>query len=58
MSMFYCPYFWDSPNLEGQIPAFISARNREAQLYPRALGGITNFQEENVKNRSTVSKSR
>jgi hypothetical protein len=34
MSIFYCLYFWDSPNLED----FISPRNRVAQLYPRALG--------------------
>jgi hypothetical protein len=26
------------PNLEGQVPVFISPRNRVAQLYPRALG--------------------
>jgi hypothetical protein len=26
--------FWDSPNLEGQVPVFISPRNRVAQLYP------------------------
>jgi hypothetical protein len=25
----------DSPNLEAQVPLFISPRNREAQLYPR-----------------------
>jgi hypothetical protein len=25
----------DSPNLEGQVPVFISPRNRVAQLYPR-----------------------
>jgi hypothetical protein len=25
---------WDSPNLEGQIPLFISPKNRVAQLYP------------------------
>jgi hypothetical protein len=24
---------WDSPNLEGQVPVFISPRNRVAQLY-------------------------
>jgi hypothetical protein len=30
----------DSPNLEGQIPVFISRRNRVAQLYPRALGSL------------------
>jgi hypothetical protein len=29
--------FRDSPNLEGQVPVFISARNRVAQLYPQAL---------------------
>jgi hypothetical protein len=28
----------DSPNLEGQVPMFISARNRVVQLYPQALG--------------------
>jgi hypothetical protein len=28
----------DSPNLEGQVPLFISPRNRVAQLYPQALG--------------------
>jgi hypothetical protein len=27
-----------SPNLEGQVPVFISPRNRMAQLYPQALG--------------------
>jgi hypothetical protein len=31
---------WDSPNLEGQVPEFISPRNRVAQLYPQALGSI------------------
>jgi hypothetical protein len=29
-----------SPNLEGQIPVFISPRNRVAQLYPQALGSL------------------
>jgi hypothetical protein len=33
----YC-LLWDSSNLEGQVPVFISPRNRVAQLYPRALG--------------------
>jgi hypothetical protein len=37
MTIFYC-LIWDSPNLEGQVPVFISPRNRMAQLYPRALG--------------------
>jgi hypothetical protein len=38
MSIVYCLYFWDSPNLEGQVPVFISPRNRVTQLYPRAWG--------------------
>jgi hypothetical protein len=29
---------WDSPNLEDQVPVFISSRNRVALLYPKALG--------------------
>jgi hypothetical protein len=29
--------FWDSPNLEGQVPIFIFPRNRVAQLYSQAL---------------------
>jgi hypothetical protein len=31
------PQIRDSPNLEGQIPVFMSFRNRAAQLYPLAL---------------------
>jgi hypothetical protein len=38
-ALFYC-LIWDSPNLEGQVPVFISLRNRVAQLYPRALGSL------------------
>jgi hypothetical protein len=38
------PYFTVSsetpPNLEGQVPVFISPRNRVAQLYPLALGSL------------------
>jgi hypothetical protein len=30
----------DSPNLEDQVPVFISSRNRVAQLYPQALGSL------------------
>jgi hypothetical protein len=30
----------DSPNLEGQVPIFISPRNRVARLYPQALGSL------------------
>jgi hypothetical protein len=31
---------WDSPNLEDQVPIFISPRKRVAQLYPQALGSL------------------
>jgi hypothetical protein len=34
--MYYC-LIWNSSNLEGQVPVFISARNRVAQLCPQAL---------------------
>jgi hypothetical protein len=30
----------DSPNLEGQVPVFISPRNRVAKIYPQALGSL------------------
>jgi hypothetical protein len=30
----------DSPNLEGQVPVFISTRNSVARLYPQALGSL------------------
>jgi hypothetical protein len=36
MSIFYCLYFWDSLNLEGQVPVFISSRNRVVQLYQKS----------------------
>jgi hypothetical protein len=39
-TIFYC-LIWDSPNLEGQVPVFISSRNKVAQLYPRALGSLS-----------------
>jgi hypothetical protein len=32
--------FRDSPNLEGQVPIFISPRNGMARLYLQALGSI------------------
>jgi hypothetical protein len=38
-AIFYC-LIWDSPNLEGQVPVFISPRNRVAQLYPWELGSL------------------
>jgi hypothetical protein len=31
---------WDSPNLEGLVPVFISPRNRVALLYPQTLGSL------------------
>jgi hypothetical protein len=30
----------DSPNLEGQVPVFISPRNRVVLLYPQALSSL------------------
>jgi hypothetical protein len=39
-AIFYC-LIWDSPNLEGQVPIFISLKNRVAQLYPRAPGSFS-----------------
>jgi hypothetical protein len=30
----------DTPNLEGQVPIFISPRNRVARLYSQALGSL------------------
>jgi hypothetical protein len=38
-AIFNC-LIWDSPNLEGQVPVFISRRNGVAQLYLRALGSL------------------
>jgi hypothetical protein len=41
MTIFYCLTLLDYPNLEGQVPVFISPRNRVAQLYPQALGSLS-----------------
>jgi hypothetical protein len=30
----------DSPNLEGQVPVFISPTNRVVRLYPQAMGSL------------------
>jgi hypothetical protein len=38
---FIHPILKDSPNLEGQVPVFVSPRNRGAQIYPRALGSLS-----------------
>jgi hypothetical protein len=39
VTILYC-LILDSPNFEGQVPVFMSPRNRVAQLYPRALGSF------------------
>jgi hypothetical protein len=38
------------PNLEAQVPVFISPRNKVAQLYPRALGSlfVTSYDSQGV----------
>jgi hypothetical protein len=38
MTTFYCLKIRDYPNLESDVPIFISSRNRVAQLYPQSLG--------------------
>jgi hypothetical protein len=38
-AIFNC-LIWDSPNLEGQVPVFISPQNRVVQLYLRTLGSL------------------
>jgi hypothetical protein len=40
-TIFYCPNSWDSLNLEGLVPVFISPMNRVARTYPRALGYLS-----------------
>jgi hypothetical protein len=40
-TIFYCPNFLDSPNLENQVPVFIFPRDKVAELYPRALGTLS-----------------
>jgi hypothetical protein len=37
MVIFYSPRFETPPNLEGQVPVFISPRNRVTRLYPQTL---------------------
>jgi hypothetical protein len=37
---FLLPHLRLPPNLEGQVPVFVSPRNRVAQLYLRALGSL------------------
>jgi hypothetical protein len=47
---------WDFPNLEGQVPVFISPRNRVAQLYPRPLGWSDEVEVELLYNWQSVSQ--
>jgi hypothetical protein len=35
------PQIFNSSNLEGHVPVFISSRNRVAQVYPRVLGSLS-----------------
>jgi hypothetical protein len=39
VTILYC-LIWNTPNLEVQVPVFISPRNRVAQLYTQALGSF------------------
>jgi hypothetical protein len=34
------PQIQHSPNMEGQVPVFISTRKRVTRLYPQALGSL------------------
>jgi hypothetical protein len=45
------------PHLEGQVPVFISPRNRVAQLYPRVLGGQTISKSMSHHDRQSVSQT-
>jgi hypothetical protein len=38
-AIFYC-LIWDSPNLEGQVPVFISPQEQGGPVIPRALGSL------------------
>jgi hypothetical protein len=33
-TIFYCPIFLDSPNLEGQVPVYTFPKNRVAHQHP------------------------
>jgi hypothetical protein len=37
----FCCLISDSPNLDGQVPVFMSLRNRVVKLYPRALDSLS-----------------
>jgi hypothetical protein len=49
----------ESPNLEGQVPVFISPRKMVAQLYPQTLGSnSTDHSTENTSPNSSIVASR
>jgi hypothetical protein len=37
-TIFYCPNFWDSPNMEDQVPIFISPRKKGGPVKPPGTG--------------------
>jgi hypothetical protein len=39
VTIHYC-LIWDSPNMDSQVPIFMSPRNRVVQLYPCALSSL------------------
>jgi hypothetical protein len=45
MSIIYCLYFGNSTNLEGQVPVFISPRNKVAPLSAKVS---TNFADKRL----------
>jgi hypothetical protein len=57
LKIFYCPSFWESSNMEGQVPVFISPRNKVAQLYHRALGCALPKVKFRVRLRPAVSRT-
>jgi hypothetical protein len=52
VTIFYC-LTWDSSNLDGRVPVFISPKNMVAQLYPPALGSIFVAYSVGIKSAST-----
>jgi hypothetical protein len=49
----------DSPNLEDQVPVFISLKNRLARLYPQALGSlfVAPYESQGYRIENTASNS-
>jgi hypothetical protein len=40
MSIFYCLYFWNNANLEGQVPVFISPQEQGSPVIPPGIGFV------------------